>query len=108
MRRKLVALVLLSVKHWISPALISLIWTGQPVLAQLPKYPLPTVLNLRAYGWEPPERGEVDGPSIRLDHQGRVLVGFTVRKRDGLVTRTQPSLDFRIIRHFTQNLCLGL
>src|SRR5215469_16778302 len=41
MKRKLAALVLLSVKHWISAALKSLIWTGQPVMAQLPKHPPP-------------------------------------------------------------------
>lgn len=56
------------------------------------------VFNLRSYGWEPPDRLDHSGPLIVVDHQGRVLVGFTLRKRSGLATRTQPSLDFRIIR----------
>jgi hypothetical protein len=55
------------------------------------------VLNLRTYGWEPDGRS-VDRPSIAVDHEDRVLVGFTVRERTGLVTRGQPSLDFRIVR----------
>ena len=56
------------------------------------------VLSLQDYGWEPPERGEVDKPSIAVDHQGRVIVGFTARERNGLVTRDQPSLEFHILR----------
>ena len=55
------------------------------------------VLNLRNYGWEPPHRHEA-APSIAVDHEGRVIVGFTVQGRSGLVTRSQPSLDFHIVR----------
>jgi len=55
------------------------------------------VLNLKNYGWEPPHRQNTL-PSIAVDHEGRVIVGFTVWERTGLVTRIQPSLGFRIIR----------
>lgn len=86
-------------KHWASAILASLIWTSQPLFAQVSKdRPPVTVLNLRTYGWQPPEPREVTRPAIALDHLGRVLVGFIVEKRQGLVTRAQPSLDFRIIR----------
>src|SRR5262249_15210271 len=57
MKRKLAALVLLSVKHWISAALKSLIWTGQPVMAQLPKHPPPWFSVFEPMDG-PPERGE--------------------------------------------------
>jgi hypothetical protein len=56
------------------------------------------VLSLRDYGWLPPDRHEINSPSLAVDHQGRVLVGFTVRERPGLVTRSQPSLGFHIMR----------
>src|SRR4051812_10400102 len=58
------------------------------------------VLKLEEYGWEPPDphHHSADRPSIAIDHENRVLVGFTVPRRRGLVTRGQPSLDFRIIR----------
>jgi hypothetical protein len=58
------------------------------------------VLDLRNYGWEAPEDRQhgVDKPSIAVDHEGRVVLGFTAQARRGLVTRSQPSLDFRIMR----------
>ena len=74
-----------------------LVWAGQSTLAES-RTPNVTVFNLRSYGWEPPDRRELDWPSIAVDHEGRLLVGFTVRERTGLVTRTQPSLGFRIVR----------
>lgn len=55
-------------------------------------------LDLRTYGWEPPESREIGSPSIAVDHRGRIVVGFTVRERTGLVTRTKPSLNLHIIR----------
>ncbi len=57
-------------------------------------------LDLRSYGWEPPEKRQhaITRPSIVVDHEGRVVLGFTVQARSGLVTRSQPSLDFRIMR----------
>lgn len=63
--------------------------------------PLPTfTLDLRSYGWEPPwgRRHEINLPSLVVDREGRVVVGFTVQARSGLVTRSQPSVDFRILR----------
>ncbi len=59
-----------------------------------------SVLNLREYGWEAPEphRHSADRPSIAIDRQNRVVVGFTVQERAGLVTRAQPSLALRLIR----------
>jgi hypothetical protein len=56
------------------------------------------VLDLRTYGWEPPVPHGIDTPSVVIDHKDRVLVGFTVRERNGLVTRNQPSLSFHIVR----------
>ena len=55
-------------------------------------------IQLRSYGWEPPESHQFNEPSIAIDHKGRVLVGFTVRERNGLVTRDQPSFSFHIAR----------
>jgi hypothetical protein len=74
-----------------------LIWAGQPVPAQSRTEGV-VVLNLRSYGWEPPDRLDHSNPVIAVDHNGRVLVGFTVREHTGLVTRSQPSLGFRIVR----------
>ena len=72
------------------------------VWAQLASAQTPTsgavVLQLKTYGWEPPIPHEINGPSIVIDHQNRVLIGFTVRERNGLVTRNQPSLTFHIVR----------
>jgi hypothetical protein len=70
---------------------------GQPLLAQTPSDRAVTI-NLRDYGWQPPGRHEIDRPSLAIDKQDRVIVGFTVRARPGLATRNQPSLDFHILR----------
>lgn len=75
-------------------------WTTEPVLGQ-EQPPVSTVFTseLREYGWEPPERQhEPNMLSIAVDHQSRVLLGFTVLERQGLVTRDQPSLSFHIVR----------
>jgi hypothetical protein len=73
-----------------------------PVLGQAePLTPSPIfTLDLRSYGWEPPweRQHEINMPSIVVDHKGRVVLGFTAQARSGLVTRNQPSLDFRIMR----------
>lgn len=85
-------------KQWSVWTLLTiLLWTGQSVLAQA-KTGSAVVVNLRTYGWEPPGPHELTIPSIAVDNEGRVLVGFTVRARTGLVTRGQPSLDFRVMR----------
>ncbi len=61
-------------------------------------------LNLRDYGWQTPdpihphETDTVERRSIVIDHLGRVLVGFAVRERSGLVTHEQPALAFHVVR----------
>jgi hypothetical protein len=72
-------------------------WTLQLSSAQSPTDNV-VVIKLAAYGWQPPRAREIAGPSIAIDHKDRVLVGFTVRERNGLVTRNQPSLSFHIVR----------
>ena len=80
-----------------------LICVVQPVLAQFPNVKT-TTLNLRGCGWEAPDPihpGEIDPAarrSIVIDHERRVLVGFVIRERSGLVTRDRPALTFRIVR----------
>jgi hypothetical protein len=83
--------------------LVILVVTCQPVLSDS-RYASAATINLRSYGWEPPDRRSPvrNWPSIAIDHTGRVVVGFAVRERTGLVTRTKPSIDFRILR-FSQN-----
>ncbi|MGA8490649.1 MAG: hypothetical protein WB711_09525, partial [Terriglobales bacterium] len=82
---------------------VMLICAGQFLAAQPPTIKI-AVLNLRDYGWEPPEpmhAHEVDfvaRQSIAVDHKNRVLVGFAIRQRSGLVTRDQPALSFHTIR----------
>jgi hypothetical protein len=77
--------------------LAMLLWAGKPFRGQ-PRTDTAVVINLREHGWEPPSRYQYDKPSITVDNEGRVLVGFTVQARGGLVTRNAPSLDFRILR----------
>ena len=61
-------------------------------------------LNLENYGWQPlpkQQRGEWVGTRsqlVSIDHQGRVLVGFTVRENYSLATREHPGLSFHILR----------
>jgi hypothetical protein len=61
-------------------------------------------LNLESYGWQPlpkQQRGEWRGTRsqlVSIDHQGRVLVGFTVRENYSLATREHPGLSFHILR----------
>src|ERR1700680_3902230 len=86
------------VKKWNVWILLSIFaWTAQLGSAQF-KTDGVVVLKLRPFGWEPPEPHEIDTPSIAIDHKDRVLIGFTVRERNGLVPRNQPSLSFHIVR----------
>jgi hypothetical protein len=61
-------------------------------------------LNLENYGWQPlpkEQRGEWGGTRsqlVSIDHQGRVLVGFTVRENYSLATREEPGLSFHVLR----------
>jgi hypothetical protein len=64
-------------------------------------------VDLRDYGWQPlpkqqhGQHGEHPGtrsPSISIDHNGRVLVGFTTRENLSLATREHPGLSFHILR----------
>ena len=85
------------------PAMLAGIAFGWSIQAAPTEDRFPTstafTLDLHSYGWEVPEgQHEVNTPSIVVDHVGRVVLGFTVRARKGLVTRGQPSLDFRIMR----------
>lgn len=61
-----------------------------------------TVVKLGNFGWQPlPKTHEWVGTNSRLvsvDHQGRVLVGFTTRESLGLATREHPGLSFHILR----------
>jgi hypothetical protein len=63
--------------------------------------------KLEGYGWQPlPQRqsgqhGEHPGtPShlISIDHNNRVLVGFSARENYSLASREHPGLSFRILR----------
>lgn len=80
---------------WMVLAIVA--WIAQPSSAQSSTGGF-VVLQLRTYGWEPPDPHGFHQPSFAIDHKGRVLVGFTVRERTGLVTRDQPSLSFHIVR----------
>jgi len=82
---------------WIVLAIMA--WTSPLSSAQSPT-DNDVVIKLRTYGWEPPQpRGAGSpAPSIAIDRKNRVLVGFTVRERNGLVTRDRPSLSLHIMR----------
>ncbi len=60
-------------------------------------------LKLRDYGWQEPESvhphelDTIEKRSLVIDHKGRILVGFPVRERHGLVTREQPALSLHIV-----------
>jgi hypothetical protein len=60
------------------------------------------VVKLENFGWQPlPKTHEWVGTSSRLvsiDHQGRILVGFTTRENMALATREHPGLSFHILR----------
>jgi hypothetical protein len=61
-------------------------------------------LNLENFGWQPlpkEQHGEWGGTRsqlVSIDHQGRVLVGFTVRENYSLATREEPGLSFHVLR----------
>jgi hypothetical protein len=60
--------------------------------------------NLEDYGWQPIPKGQhgewpaTRSQSISVDHQGRVLVGFTTRENQTLASREHPGLSFHIVR----------
>jgi hypothetical protein len=58
----------------------------------------PIVVDLRGYGWKHKSERPYDRPAIAVDSYGRVLVGFTVLAREGLISRSQPSPDFHVMR----------
>jgi hypothetical protein len=85
-----------SAQHFLWLAAL-LFWPARPASAQSKLSHIE--INLRPYGWKPPiDQFQHDAPSIAIDDKGRVLVGFRAPARNGLVTRNQPSLDFRILR----------
>jgi len=69
-----------------------------------PQYTIITKIKLADYGWEPIPKGdyrEHRGSSSRklwMDHEGRVLVGFTVREDFTLATREHPGRSFHLLR----------
>ena len=60
--------------------------------------------KLEDYGWRPlpkQRRGEWAGTTsqlVSIDHNGRVLAGFTAREEAGLAAREHPKLSFHILR----------
>jgi len=71
------------------------------VQSQTPKI---TKIKLQDYGWQSiPYRPARFGhppltPSLWLDHDDRVVVGFTLRESDALATREHPQRSFHILR----------
>ncbi|MGH9775920.1 MAG: hypothetical protein ACRD50_13345 [Candidatus Acidiferrales bacterium] len=68
--------------------------------SQTPKI---TRIKLEDYGWQPVPNGpqsfgHIYWPNLKLDHKGRVLVGFTVREGYALATGEHPGRSFRILR----------
>jgi hypothetical protein len=63
-----------------------------------------TRIKLEDYGWEPLPNGDYHehrgafSLKLWIDHKGRVLVGFTVRKKFTLATRGHPGRSFHILR----------
>jgi WD40 repeat protein len=55
-------------------------------------------VDLRGYGWEPPDRKQVVSRFIAVDQKGRVVISYATRVRTKLVTRDRPSVDLRILR----------
>jgi len=75
------------------------------VQSQTPKI---TQIRLQDYGWQPvPYRPTRFGhplltANLWLDHDDRVLVGFTLRESDALATREHPQRSFHILRFTTE------
>ena len=71
------------------------------VQSQAPKI---TKIKLQDYGWQPvPYRPARFGhpplvPNLWLDHDDRVLVGFTLRESNALAIREHPQRSFHILR----------
>jgi hypothetical protein len=82
-------------------AVIVCVYSHFYVQSQTPKI---TKIKLQDYGWQPvPYRPGRFGhppltPNLWLDHDDRVLVGFTLRESDALATREHPQRSFHILR----------
>jgi len=66
-----------------------------------------TQFKLENYGWQslPEQPLEWSGTRARvvsIDHNGRVLVGFTARENQSLASREHPGLSFHILRFTTE------
>jgi hypothetical protein len=74
-------------------------WPYVYTQSQTPKI---TKIKLEDYGWQPvpnrPQFGHTFRSNLQLDHNDRVLVGFTVRESDALATREHPERSFHILR----------
>lgn len=88
---------------WTLLAIILCAFSQGDAQSQTPKI---TKIKLEDYGWLPvPGRaqfGHTFEPNLQFDHEGRVLVGFTVRESDALATREHPGRSFRILRFTPQ------
>ena len=84
-------------KHCLLLIVAILACSYQPLLGRS-RSAAATTFVLQNYGWEAPERRDINAPSIAIDHGGRVLLSFIVRERNGLVARDRPSLNLRIVR----------
>jgi hypothetical protein len=80
---------------------VVIVCAGSYVYAQ-PQTAKITKIKLEDYGWQQvrdrPQFGHTFRPNLQMDHEGRVLVGFTVRESDALATRGHPERSFHIIR----------
>lgn len=88
---------------WVSSLLALVLTSACPTLTQTGTGNVAR-FKLENYGWHPlPEeqRGEWGGTGsqlVSIDHQGRVLVGFTARENRSLASREHPGLSFHILR----------
>ncbi len=93
----------LTQKSFTSFLLATLIF-GRALAHVQPQTPKISTIKLEDFGWEPvpkPEYFEDRGAFSRnlwIDHEGRVLVGFTVRESLALATREHPGRSFHILR----------
>jgi hypothetical protein len=94
-------------KDYVIVALLLMVILTAPCQQLLGQFQPPNVtrMHLEKFGWQPvpkPQRGSESPGSrsklISIDHNGRVLVGFTTRENYTLATREQPGLSFHILR----------
>ncbi|MGB8523464.1 MAG: hypothetical protein WCD43_10900, partial [Candidatus Acidiferrales bacterium] len=83
------------------PLLVVIVYACSYVYAH-PQAAKITKIKLEDYGWQPvherPQFGHTFRPNLQMDHEGRVLVGFTVRESDAPATRSHPERSFHIVR----------